>query len=128
MARILVVDDEPMFRDYLNRVLEREGHAVIEASDGAQGLRRLDDQSVDLVLLDIVMPNMDGIEFLIGLRKRESDVGVIAMSGGGQPIGCYLTPANALGARQTLTKLFACSDLIGAVQDALDEVTPSRNR
>lgn len=123
MSTILVVDDEPMFRDYLRRLLEREGFSVIEAADGDEGLRKLDEHEIDLVVTDIVMPKKDGIEFLIDLGKRKSNIGVVAVSGGGRPSGCYLIPAKALGAARTLSKPFDRGDLIDAVNEVLNQVT-----
>ena len=124
MVQILVIDDEPLFRDYLRRILQREGYSVLEAGDGDQGLRTLDEQAVDLVIVDIVMPRKDGIEVLMELRKRKSGVGVIAISGGGRPSGSYLNPAKALGAARTLMKPFARGDLIAAVHEVLNAVRP----
>lgn len=123
MARILVIDDEPTVRDYLRRILEREGFSVLEAGDGEEGLAALDKGNVDLIILDILMPKKDGIEFLIDLRQRTTKVGVIAVSGGGRPSGCYLTPAKALGAAKALAKPFDRADLIDAVRDMLEQVT-----
>ena len=123
MATILVVDDEPMFRDYLRRILEREGFSVIAAADGDEGLRSIDEHDIDLVVTDIVMPKKDGIEFLIDLGKRKSNIGVVAVSGGGRPSGCYLIPAKALGASRALSKPFDRGDLIDAVNEVLNQVT-----
>lgn len=61
---ILVVDDEPLFRKLLKRVLVKDGHKVTLAGDGFEGLRQLKNRSFDIVLTDINMPNMDGWEFL----------------------------------------------------------------
>ena len=122
MAQILVIDDEPLFRDYLRRILQQEGHSVLEAGDGEHGLRTLDEQDVDLVIVDIVMPKKDGIEVLMELRRRKSGVGVIAISGRGRPSGSYLNPAKALGAARTLMKPFARGDLIAAVHEVLNAV------
>jgi len=61
---ILVVDDEPSFRNIMKRVLVNDGHNVTLAEDGFEGLRQLKNKSFDIVLTDINMPNMDGWEFL----------------------------------------------------------------
>jgi DNA-binding response OmpR family regulator len=123
MTTILVVDDEPMFRDYLRTILVREGYKVIEAGDGNEALHKLDSNQVDLVITDIVMPNKDGIEFLMDLGKRKDTVGVIAVSGGGRPSGCYLIPAKALGATKALAKPFARNELMAAIDEVLNQVT-----
>lgn len=123
MATVLVVDDEPLFRDYLRKILEREGHQVVEAADGADGVRKVDDNEIDLVITDIVMPKMDGIDFIMDLNKRKPNMGVIAVSGGGRPSGCFLIPAKALGAARTLSKPFSRGELVTVVSEVLNEVT-----
>jgi two-component system nitrogen regulation response regulator NtrX len=82
-AAVLVVDDEPTNRHALRLVLEDEGHRVIEARDGAEGLRAVATGDPDLVLLDIRMPGLDGIAVLEKLREARPDVPVIMISGHG---------------------------------------------
>lgn len=123
MAKVLVVDDEPLFRDYLRKILEREGYEVVEAADGEDGVRKVNEHEIDLVITDIVMPKMDGIDFIMDLNKRRPNVGVIAVSGGGRPSGCFLIPAKALGAARTLSKPFSRGELINVVSEVLNEVT-----
>ncbi len=72
----LVVDDEFSMREILRRVLEREGCAVAEAANGIEALRRVDERLPDLILLDLMMPEMDGFQFLDELRSREQGRGV----------------------------------------------------
>jgi CheY-like chemotaxis protein/nitrogen-specific signal transduction histidine kinase len=79
---LLVVDDDPAVRQLMRRILEKEGHAVIEAENGRQGLRRLAQGMPDLILLDLMMPEMDGFEFVAELRKHPdwSAIPVIVIS------------------------------------------------
>jgi adenylate cyclase len=79
---ILVVDDEPDILEYLKKRLESRDYQVITASDGIEGLKKANNQDVDLVLLDIVMPNKDGFTMLRELKSREStrDIPVIIVS------------------------------------------------
>ncbi len=70
-GRLLVVDDNAMNRDLLSRQLARDGYIVLTAEDGAQALEMLPDQGVDLILLDVIMPNMDGVETLTRLKSDE---------------------------------------------------------
>ena len=68
MATVLVIDDVPVFRDVVQHALAAAGHVVLTANNGAEGLKRLESDKVDLVLLDLAMPEMDGVSFLRRLR------------------------------------------------------------
>src|SRR5436309_749942 len=72
--QVLVVDDEPMLRNLLSRLLRMEGYDVIEAGDGAAALDVVASEAPDLVLLDVMMPARDGIDVLGDLRKLSEDV------------------------------------------------------
>ena len=80
---VLVVDDEPAMRDMLQRMLERAGYGVVCAADGAEGLARLDAGDVDLVLLDLMLPDLDGVEFCRQVRERQQErrVPIIMVTG-----------------------------------------------
>ncbi len=82
-ARVLVVDDEPMVREVLARYLERDGFDVLTADDGKQALERFDQHRPDLVLLDLMLPRIDGLEVFRRLRAV-SDVPVIMITARGQ--------------------------------------------
>ncbi len=69
---VLVVDDDPELRGLIRRVLEREGHTVIEAENGMIGLARARERQPGLVLLDLIMPEMDGFDFLEAFRREEA--------------------------------------------------------
>src|ERR1700722_17671919 len=102
MARILVADDEELVRASLPGVLRRAGHVVALAADGEDALRKFGSNRYDLVITDIVMPRMEGIETVRALRRLEPGVRIIAMSGRGSDGGFYLKAAIALGADATL--------------------------
>jgi DNA-binding NtrC family response regulator len=110
MAHVLVIDDDPLIRQMARRILEGSGHLVIEAENGAIGLEQLEENSVALVLTDIVMPNKEGIETIQDIRRSHPDVKVIAMSGSGAH-QLYLDTATKLGAHATLNKPFRPDDL-----------------
>ena len=84
MARILLIDDDDSVRRALRLTLTEFGHTVIEARDGQEGLKLFPQANADLVITDIVMPEKDGIEVLIELRKKQPPVNIIAISGGGR--------------------------------------------
>jgi CheY-like chemotaxis protein len=120
VARILVIDDERALREGVAAYLRRVGHFVVEAEDGRRGFDALQVDSFDLVITDINMPDMDGIEVIDKLREVTGGCPVIAMSGGGL-FAKELLLANAamLGAVSTLAKPFELDDLARAVREAL---------
>src|SRR4030095_2609611 len=73
---ILVVDDDPTLRELLRRTLEREGYAVLEAGDGRAALTRIEERVPGLILLDLLMPHMDGFELLAELPARPAWRGI----------------------------------------------------
>lgn len=120
MARILIIDDDVEIRMLLREMLEREGHEVVEASDGLEGLRRFQAAPIDVILLDMLMPEPDGLETILALRRVDPAVKIIAISGGGQTgTRDFLYVAAALGAQRTLRKPFHRQELLEAVRDLL---------
>ena len=120
MARILLVDDDPLVRETLRQGLESDGHTVIEAPDGEEALAAFDTHAVDLVITDIVMPGREGLETIMALRRREPDVNIIAISGGSGANGIdYLSLARKFGARNVLSKPFRKNEILAAVNEAL---------
>ena len=120
MPRILVVDDNAGLADVVRRVLEREGHEVRVALTGLEGARRQQEQDADLAIVDIHMPEMDGLELLVQFRAIAPQMPVIVMSGGVQTGGLNLLgDARLLGAFATLAKPFSVDELLGAVARAL---------
>ena len=124
MARILVVDDEEMIRAMLRKVLERAGHEAGGAADGNEALRLQRENAADVVVTDIIMPDMDGTELIIILKREFPDTKIIAISGGGRigPQG-YLQLAKRFGADRTFGKPFEVSDFMEAVDEVLKETT-----
>ena len=112
--RILVIDDEEPIRQLLREALEGAGYQVWEASTGIEGVRQVCEQSIDLVITDILMPDMDGLETVRMLHRDFPNVRIIAISGGGKDPD-YCAVAKILGAHETLTKPFELQQLIDAV-------------
>ncbi len=116
MARVLVIDDEEVVRRAIGLALSRAGHHVRLAEDGAVGLALLADHGADLVITDIIMPDMAGIETIAELRQHHPKLPVIAMSGGGRTANFqFLEVARHLGAVHTLRKPFDTSELLAAI-------------
>jgi len=120
VAKILVVDDQDMIVSLVQRTLELNGHDVTAAADGRTALRLMSENPPDLVITDIFMPEMDGLEFLRETRAVSPRPRVIAMSGGGvMDHGQVLHLARALGAGMVLQKPFLPTDLMERVDHAL---------
>lgn len=120
MARILIIDDQPAIRTALRAILEREGHAVTEAVDGHVALRHFAGDPTDLVITDVFMPNMDGIEFLTRVKGAFPEARIVVMSGGGSlSKEEVLADAGSLGALATLPKPFTSDELTHVVAQAL---------
>jgi CheY-like chemotaxis protein len=116
---ILVVDDQPIMREVVSQILEDEGHNVRVASDGVEALRKLGHARYDLLVTDVVMPGMDGIELISESRRRHPMLRVIAMSAGDglfSKINC-LEIASRVGAGAVLTKPFERADLAAAIEE-----------
>jgi two-component system response regulator (stage 0 sporulation protein F) len=118
MATILVIDDDRPLRAFLRSVLEEECYHVIEASNGRLGLELYRAESTDLIITDLVMPEMDGLNLIYELTRSFENVKVIAMTGGVDG-DSRLATAKLLGARQTLQKPFTLDKFLGAVRDEL---------
>jgi DNA-binding response OmpR family regulator len=84
MTKVLVIDDEQSIRILIAAILEDEGYVVIQAADGYQGLDLLEQERPDLVILDVMMPGIDGVETLRRMREMDShaDVPVVMVSAG----------------------------------------------
>jgi two-component system chemotaxis response regulator CheY len=117
MARMLIVDDDAQIRTVLRSMLEREGYDVIEAADGREGLTRYQATPIDVILLDLLMPEQEGMETITMLRRLDPMVKIIARSGGGQTGRMdFLELAAVLGAQRTLRKPFSRQTLLDAVR------------
>ncbi|MEO0794708.1 MAG: response regulator [Verrucomicrobiota bacterium] len=120
MARILVIDDQPGVREMIAMMIQRAGHECFEARDGNRGLKLVEQVNLDLVITDILMPEKEGIETIIELRKRFPAIRVVAISGGGDSKKFdYLPMAEKLGAHATLRKPFDQAALLGIVENLL---------
>lgn len=120
MARILLIEDEEAFRAVLAKMLVHEGHEVFAAANGREAQHHLDHSSFDLVITDVLMPEKDGVEIILSLKRTAPGLKVVAMSGGGRiASGDYLAIAAKLGASATLEKPFTRDTLLQTLQDVL---------
>ncbi len=121
MKSILLVDDAPAVLFSLRSVLEGENFKVLEAGDGVQALDILGTEAVDLIVTDLWMPKLDGVELLKRLRAGNATIKVIAITGGGphKPIDVSAALAETWGADAVLHKPFDNADLINAINRLL---------
>lgn len=121
MAKILIIEDDEEVREYLESVLSRAGYQCLSAHNGQAGVDLFMVNPVDLVITDIIMPEKDGIETIMDLRRKNSSLKVIAISGGGraEPEN-YLHSAKLLGANRTMKKPFTNEEMLEAIRDLLD--------
>lgn len=122
--RILIVDDEPQVRRLLCARMTLDGHDVDEAANGREAIRKLDGGGYDLVISDILMPENDGLEVILHLRRAGVSLPLIAISAPGNDL--FLDSARALGASRVFEKPFSMDELSGAVRELLtNSVTDS---
>jgi CheY-like chemotaxis protein len=120
MPTIFLIDDDEGFRQVTRLTLEQMGHKVMEASNGKDALERYDPQAVDLLLIDLFMPGMEGLETIMAFRDRSPRPKMIAMSGGGRTKSSdILRAAKHLGASSTLMKPFSKEGLGAAISEVL---------
>lgn len=120
VARVLVVDDDRLVRVTIKLALQRARHDVVEAQDGLEAIEALDRAKIDVVVTDIIMPEVDGIGLILALRKRAPGLKVIAISGGGRTQNMdFLRMAKALGAHFVLAKPFTAEEIQQAVEAVL---------
>lgn len=118
--RILVVDDDGDVREFVCRMLEQDGYEAVPADGGSQALERFGLLPPDLVITDVVMPDVDGFEVLLKLRHMAPKAVTMVMSGGGRLApDIYLETARRLGAKEVLRKPFTKAEMLEAVHRIL---------
>ncbi len=124
MARILIVDDEELARFTIRDFLETAGHVVDEATNGKEAIESQNADPFDLIITDILMPEKDGVETTIELKRDYPDLKIIAISGGGRTkdldfVCTILKRAYGFGADKILAKPFSKEDLLERVNNCL---------
>lgn len=121
MARILVVDDEVEILVMLREILERAGYEVVDAPDGKVALDLHRENPSDLMIIDVIMPEKDGLETIMELRRDFPEVKIIAISGGDCLVPSeYLKAAMEAGALRTFTKPMERDTLLAAIRELLE--------
>jgi len=120
LPRILLVDDDDMSRQAVHRMLERAGFTVESTGDGRRAIETYQPGAFDLVITDLIMPEIDGLEIIQEVRRKDPAARILAISGGGRvQAEEYLSVARKFGAVEVLPKPFASQDLKAAVDRAL---------
>lgn len=120
---ILIIDDNEQVRTFLRKVLEEAGYMVTEAPNGHEGLRQFQETPTALVITDLLMPDMDGLEVTMALHRESPTVKIIVFTGGSGESN-FLDVAKHLGAHRTMKKPIAIMELLQAVQQELQEDSP----
>lgn len=122
MKKILIVDDEKVFTQAMARLFTQKNFQVTVASNGFEAVDALKEVEPDIIISDILMPNSDGIELLLYIKKNKIKTPVIAISGGGRLSSIdYLKMAERFGAAATLNKPVSFDELLFTVKQILQE-------
>jgi DNA-binding response OmpR family regulator len=117
---VLLVDDDDSVLETISPMLTDAGYDVLGVAKARIGFDEFQSRPVDLIITDILMPEMEGIEFILKLRKESPSVPIIAISGSGRSSTIdYLAMARRLGATAVLEKPFGREELLGVVAKAL---------
>ena len=125
MARIIVIDDDPALLQVLTRALSAAGHSVLGCENGRKAVDYLAREHADLLVTDILMPEMDGLETVRAVKQLQPQLPILAISGGGSfgPTD-YLGIASAFGTSAVLAKPFLPMELVDAVERLLATAAP----
>jgi len=120
MARILIIDNDDYVREWLREALLEARHQVVVAPNGRLALEELGKARADLVITEMLLPEMDGVETILAVRRQHPDTKIIAVSAGGiVSARSYLRLALALGVQRVLAKPFPLSEVLETVEQLL---------
>lgn len=114
---ILIADDDDAVRQVMRIALQQAGYDVCEATNGAEAIRAVHAAPFDLIITDVLMPERDGLEMIMHVRRRNPNIKVLAISGADNAL--FLANAAGLGATQVLRKPFRVAALLALVADLL---------
>jgi DNA-binding response OmpR family regulator len=128
MTLVLVIDDDHQQTRFVSKALEVAGFDTMAAHDGAEGMQMLREFRPQLVITDLIMPVMEGIESIVEIRRTSPAMRIIAMSGAGVRRGGmdFLEAAMKLGADATLRKPFRVAELLDVVDGVLADAAPQQ--
>ena len=112
--RILIIDDDEDFRSYVYDLLTSRGFEVFSAANGKEGVDTINKEKIDIILVDMIMPEREGVETIMEVRLTHPDIKIIAMSGAIRH-DTYLRLAGELGADITMSKPFKKEEMLNAI-------------
>lgn len=122
--KVCVIDDDPLMLEHLAEMVTGLGFQVVTAADVDTGLRLVESQGSDVAVVDILMPERDGLTFIMDIRRTRADLRIVAISGGGRlGASSLLGMAGGLGADATLVKPFSVSELAAALGGSASKKT-----
>jgi len=122
MKKILLIDDDQTVQSVFSQFLKGLGYEILQAENGKEGMELLKKHQPDLVVTDILMPEMDGLEILLAIRKAEEKVPIIAISGGARNLNIdFLQQAKMFGAKHVFEKPVPLDVLQNAIKGILGE-------
>ncbi len=124
MKKILIIDDNVMVRKIIRSIFRNEGYEIQEAENGIEGLEMVREEPYNLIITDILMPKMEGIELIIHLKRDFPNIKIIAISGG-KPY--YLYMAKKLGIEGVFTKPVDPNELLKAVKSLIQFPVPKNS-
>jgi len=126
MARVLIVEDDPAAGRMIKQIISRCGHETVTVDNGFAALKTLSLERIDLVITDIVMPDMNGVKLIDHIRKLYTGIKIIAISGGGPRYGpdACLELAKEHGADRWLMKPITLSELSAVTEELLASIKP----
>ena len=122
MARILVIDDDELLRRFLVALLERRAYSVQSTDSGEAGIKLAAETDFDLVITDMVMPGMEGLETIQQIRRHKPAIKILAVSGADK--GDYLQRAEQVGANAVLAKPFAPVEFLDVINRLINPAAP----
>lgn len=115
--KVLIIDDDPLARYTLSKMLTGDGYDVVMAVDGESGFAAVVDENPAVVITDLIMPNKEGIETILRIRRERPDIRIIAISGGGRYGNADLLPlAQSVGADAVVAKPFEAGELLSPLR------------
>ena len=118
--KILIIDDDELVRSMMANFLKKNGYAVAQASNGNEGIEIAKKNIPDIVITDMLMPEKEGIETIVDLKKYNTDIKIIAISSGGKTKNMsFLDIAKNVGAQATIEKPFKPQDLIETIKEVI---------
>ena len=121
MANILLVDDEPLVVETLSNAITSKGHTVVTAANGVEGMKKFSEGKYDLVITDIIMPDKEGIELIMEMKRLAPGIKIVAISGGGRTGNVeFLKMATKLGAIASMKKPIRLAEFYAVLSKSLD--------